>query len=93
MDPFLAAVNQLFTGDVPFANMTMPAVLMGVVHEGQRPDTSTDQPPEYASLRDRCWDPDPDKRFLPFAQAFKPALPPLPDGMTGCPGRSINVPH
>lgn len=55
-------MNQLFTEETPFAGMTMPAILMGVVKEGLRPDTSDNQPPAFAALRDRCWDVDMNNR-------------------------------
>lgn len=52
----LCAVNQLYTGEAPFGGMPLPAVLIGVVQQNQRPDTDPSAPPPFLDLLTRCWD-------------------------------------
>ncbi len=52
----LCAVNQLYTGEAPFGGMPLPAVLIGVVQQNQRPDTDPSTPPPFLDLLTRCWD-------------------------------------
>ena len=60
-------MNQLYTGESPFAAVPLPAVLIGVVQQGQRPDTDPATPPPFLQLLTRCWAADPADRWPPPA--------------------------